>query len=75
MAVVHGEFKDFGEEKHSELANLVQDNWPHAYASLSCTPETFIEKFHCNHIHGTYGDWRQELQTFCWATGVDFEML
>ncbi|MCC5877094.1 MAG: L-fucose/L-arabinose isomerase family protein [Candidatus Sumerlaeia bacterium] len=75
MVVCHGEFRDFGEEKNDELARLVQDNWPHAYAGLTCSPEDFIAAFNCNHIHGTYGDWRGELKTFCWAAGIECQVI
>jgi L-fucose isomerase-like protein len=34
--------------------------------------ETFIQAMSCNHIHGTYGDWRKALQVFCKAADVEF---
>ena len=27
-----------------------------------CPVERFIDQFHCNHIHGAYGDWTRELE-------------
>src|SRR5690606_30477894 len=41
MTVVRGEFVSFGDQKNEEIARGVQDNWPHAYAKLTCSPETF----------------------------------
>ena len=75
MACVKGEFVSFGEERDEQLAAGVQDNWPHAYARLQCAPETFIEGFHCNHIHGVYGDFVEELRTFCAIRGIEFDFL
>lgn len=75
MACVKGEFVSFGEERDETLAAGVQDNWPHAYARLKCAPETFIEGFHCNHIHGVYGDFVEELKTFCAIREIEFDFL
>jgi len=75
MAIVPAEFVSFGDEKDEKLAVGVQDNWPHAYAKLECSPETFINGFHCNHIHGVYGDWTEELKTFCEVRDIEYEVL
>lgn len=75
MVVVHGEFVTFGPEKDEEYACASQDNWPHAFAKLDCSAETFIQEMHCNHIHGTYGNYVEELRTFCMASNVEFVLL
>lgn len=75
MAIVHGEFVSFSAQKDEELACSVQDNWPHAFAKLDCSPETFIDDFHCNHIHGTYGNWVEELKTFCKAAEIEWKVI
>ena len=72
MAIVHGEFVSFGKEKDEEIAKGVQNNWPHAFARLDCSLESFIENFICNHIHGTYGNWVEVLKNFCVAADIDF---
>ena len=64
MTVVPAELVDFGSRNH-EIAAISQDNWPHAFARFDCTVETFIANFHCNHIHGVYGDWVAELEQLC----------
>ena len=74
MKVVPAEFVDFGARNH-EIAAISQDNWPHAFARFDCPVETFIEGFHCNHIHGVYGDWLLELETVCGAIGVPCKVL
>lgn len=75
MSVVHGEFVSFGEKRDEKIATSVQDNWPHAFARLDCLPEAFIENFHCNHIHSTYGNWLAELKTFCFAADIEFRLI
>jgi L-fucose isomerase len=64
MTIVPAELVDFGSRNH-EIAAISQDNWPHAFARFDCTVETFIANFHCNHIHGVYGDWVAELEQLC----------
>ena len=56
MNIVPAEFVDFG-DRSDEIAAISQDNWPHAFARFECSVDTFISHFHCNHIHGVYGDW------------------
>jgi L-fucose isomerase len=75
MVAMRGEFVDFGAEKNEEYACASQDNWPHAFAKLDCSADTFIKQMHCNHIHGTYGDYIEELRTFCEAADVEFVLL
>lgn len=75
MAVVPAELVSFGEAEDEKIAQGVQDNWPHAYARFECSPEDFIDGFHCNHIHGVYGDYVEELRTFCQIKNIEFELL
>jgi len=70
MTMFTGELVDFG-ERNEEIACRTQDNWPHAFARFGCDPETFINNFHCNHIHAIYGDWIRELVTICEVLGID----
>lgn len=74
MVVIPAEFVDFGDEA-DEIAALTQDNWPHAFARFSCDVQGFINHFHCNHIHGVYGDWVDELKTLCWVLGIECVVL
>ena len=74
MTVVPAEFVDFGARNH-EIAAISQDNWPHAFARFDCSVETFIANFHCNHIHGVYGDVVAELRQLCSVLDVKFQLL
>ena len=75
MTIVPAEFVDFGERATTRLAAITQDNWPHAFARFACTRETFIRHFHCNHIHGAYGEWVPELEQLCDVLGIDCRVL
>ena len=75
MAIVHGEFVSFGEEEDEKLACGVQDNWPHAFAKIDCSARHFVDNIHCNHIHGTYGNWVEEMKVFCESSGIEYDVL
>ncbi len=75
MVVVHGEFVSFGPEEDEKLAAVEQDNWPHAFCRCDCTMEDFIQAMNCNHIHGTYGNWVEELRVFCRSAGIECVVL
>jgi L-fucose isomerase len=74
MTVVPAEFVDFGARNH-DIAAISQDNWPHAFARFDCSVETFIASFHCNHIHGVYGDHVRELELLCDVLDVECSVL
>ncbi len=74
MTALSAELVDLG-ERGEEVAALTQDNWPHAFARFHCSRESFIERFHCNHIHGVYGNVLSELELVCWTLGVEFHLL
>ncbi len=74
MNIVPAEFVDFGARSHA-IAASTQDNWPHAFARFDCTVDTFIANFHCNHIHGVYGDWVAELELLCGVLDIDCRVL
>ena len=74
MNVVPAEFLDFGARAH-EIAAMSQDNWPHAFARFDCSVDTFIANFHCNHIHGVYGDCVAELAQLCAVVDIDCRVL
>jgi L-fucose/D-arabinose isomerase len=74
MVVVPAEFVDFGDD-NERIAAISQDNWPHAFARFQCSVETFISQFHCNHIHGVYGQWVSELQMICRILNIECTVL
>ena len=74
MTIVPAEFVDFGARNH-EIAAISQDNWPHAFARFDCSVDAFIEHFHCNHIHGVYGDCVSELEFLGDVLDIDCRVL
>lgn len=61
LTVVPAEFKEFSREKMIELGNTTTPAWPVAFAELKVSADYFIENFPCNHIHGVYGDYAEQL--------------
>ena len=73
MVVMRGEIVEVPDME--KLADEVQKEWPHAYVKLQTDMDTFLEKFPCNHIHGVYGDYVNELVHFCRMKDIDCEVL
>jgi len=72
MAIMTGKFLKLGADKAEKKAREVQDNWPHAYCKLdNCSLKTFVDGMNCNHIHAAYGNWLDELVTFCEIADVE----
>jgi len=61
LAILPAEFIELSRDTAEKKAKEVQINWPHAYARFDVEPEEFLEEYDSNHIHGTYGDWVEEL--------------
>ncbi|KAF2959492.1 L-fucose/L-arabinose isomerase family protein [Thermotoga sp. 38H-to] len=75
FTVVPGEFVDFGEEKNYEIADSIQNNWPHAFLKMETPIDEFLAKYSSNHIHGVYGDYVEEIKTFCEIASIDFVLM
>lgn len=61
IAILPGEIVRFTPEKMIKKGSTVTPEWPIAFTRLACPADDFLGKFPCNHIHGCYGDWRNEL--------------
>ncbi len=75
MTIVPGEFVKLSEEEEKRLSERVQIQWPHAYVKLDTDMDTFLRFYPCNHIHGVYGDFVEELIHFCDIKGIDYQIL
>lgn len=75
MAIMTGEFLQFDEKTNQEIMARTQAEWPHAFCKLDTSIERFIEKFPCNHIHGVYGDYVEELKMVCEFLGIRWEII
>ncbi len=75
MVAMTGECFSMGAQKDEEYACKCQDNWPHAFVKMNHKIDAFIENVNCNHIHGTYGDWVEDLKAFCKAAKIELILL
>ena len=61
LAIVPGEIVQFPQKKMLQKGSTVTPEWPIAFTRLECPSGYFLTNFPCNHIHGCYGDWENEL--------------
>lgn len=71
LAIVPAEFIEFPEEVARAKAVTTTPEWPHAFARLQVTPDQFLSTYPCNHIHGCYGDWVDELLNVADILGIE----
>jgi L-fucose isomerase len=71
MAIVPAQFMEFSQEKMIAKASTTDIEWPHAFARLRVSPDTFLATYPCNHIHGIAGNWVQELQYVAEILGIE----
>jgi L-fucose isomerase len=63
LAVVPAEFVEFPREMALQKGSTVTPEWPIAFTRFKVGAGDFLSSFPCNHIHGCYGDWTEELRT------------
>ncbi|PRW64887.1 L-fucose/L-arabinose isomerase family protein [Actinopolyspora mortivallis] len=73
MQLVLGEFVEPDAETTEELMRLSTPEWPHAFARLDVTAETFLSRFGANHIHAVPGDHRAELRAVAEQLDIELE--
>ncbi len=62
LTIVPAEFVEFPEDKALALGSLTTPEWPIAFARLKVGADYFLKHFPCNHIHGVYGNYVEELK-------------
>jgi len=62
-AVDPAEFVEFPRETAQQKGSTVTPEWPIAFTRLKVNPGEILSSFPCNHIHGCYGGWTEELRT------------
>lgn len=75
MSIVPAEILDLPKEKAEELAKKVQEEWPHAYVRIDTPIDDFLSCYPCNHIHGVYGEYVDELVQFCKLKNIEYRLL
>jgi L-fucose isomerase len=73
LYLVPGELVSFPKEEADAMGATITPPWPVAFASIKASPETFLSRFPCNHIHGVYGDFYTELRHAAAILGVRVE--
>ena len=75
MTIFKGQVVDLDEQTKEKLSKEVQEEWPHVYVELEMSMERFLEHYPCNHTHGVYGDYIDELVKFCKIKNIDYLVL
>jgi len=70
LSIVPCEFVQFPHAEMMKMGSTVTPEWPIAFTRLQCSSGEFLESFPCNHIHGCYGDWVNELQHVAKRLGI-----
>lgn len=73
LYIVPAEFVEFDIEKMREMGSKTTKEWPCAFTRLKVSPEKFLNEFPCNHIHGVYGNFIEELK--CAADLLDIDIV
>ncbi len=71
MTLLRGEFVEVQRSKAFELGRTVTPEWSIAFCRLGCSPEGFLSVFPCDHIHGVYDDYREELARIGDVLGIE----
>ena len=75
LTIVPGEIVHFSQEKMVELGGTATPAWPVAFTKCSVSAEEFIEKYPCNHIHGVYGDYVEDLKMVAKLLNIPVQVL
>jgi L-fucose isomerase len=71
LAIVPVDFVEFPQERMLAKARTTDVEWPHAFARMRASPETFLGSYPCNHIHGIAGHWVEELKQVAGILGIE----
>ncbi len=71
LYIVPGEFVEFEKEKMERMGSLTTKEWPCAFTKLNVTCDRFLNEFPCNHIHGVYGNYIEELKTAAYLLNIE----
>ena len=57
-----------------ELMRETTYAWPHVYIRIKTTPQELFAEYSSNHCHGVYGDWIEELKSFCYYKEIPYKI-
>lgn len=75
LTIVPGEVVQFSKEEMDRLGNSATPAWPCCFTKCSVSAEEFIEKYPCNHAHGVYGNYVDELINVAKILGIRYQVL
>lgn len=75
LTIVPGEIVQFDRGKMEALGATATPPWPIAFTRIRASAEEFLAKYPCNHIHGVYGDYVDELKLIADILGIDVQIL
>lgn len=61
LTIVPAEFVNYDRAEMEIMGSITTPQWPVAFAKLNVSADYFINNFPCNHIHGVYGDYVDDL--------------
>ncbi len=71
MTIVPARFVRFSREEMLRLGSVTTPQWPVAFAKLKVSADAFLQEYPCNHIHGVYGDYVEELKLAAGLMGME----
>jgi len=75
LTIVPAEIVQFSQEEMEALGNTATPAWPIAFTKCSVSAREFIEKYPCNHTHGVYGDYVEELKDVAKILDIPVQIL
>ena len=61
LTIVPAQFMNYPQNEMTEMGSITTPQWPVAFAQLKVSADYFLNNFPCNHIHGVYGDYVEDL--------------
>ena len=74
LTVVPAEIVRFDPETEKAMCATTTPEWPVVFAKLEVSGDYFISRFPCNHIHGVYGDYVNEMKIVSELLGIECEI-
>ncbi len=75
MTIVPAHIVEFSQQKMEQLGAVTTPQWPIAFTKLEVSADVFLQNFPCNHIHGVYGDFVEELIEIAEILGMQYTIL
>lgn len=71
LSIVPAEIVEFSREEMEHMGSVTTPEWPVAFTRLKVSAGEFLQNYPCNHIHGVYGDYVEELKMAAQIMGIE----